>query len=159
MRRGATGTMAVLVVLSVATLAGGCTDTLDGPLPSSASPSAARLSASATASIPKSYTAARGAKGNQPLFDAVLAPLTSDSGFPTTKVLRHALEAVGFPAQDTTTTQDTTPQGRDVDSKVVAVKIGNECLIGQFVQGYRSEVVDPVYGKCLIGLHGSSAER
>lgn len=91
------------------------------------------------------------AADNQPYFDSLLAPLDPESGIPQTQQLVDAVIDGGFPADAIQVTADTTPTELDADSIVISVQIEDECIIGQFVKGYRSMVADTVNGSCLIG--------
>ena len=83
---------------------------------------------------------------------AALGPNTSlESGVPDTDRVVEVLEAAGFPAERIEVTASVTPTGLDADSLDVAVRLDDECLVGQFMDGYRSEVLDPVNDACLIG--------
>lgn len=137
------GVVALVSVLG----ASGCTSQVDGEIPTAASSPVA----SQSLKVLSEYSAKAGASGNQGLFNDILEPLWQGDKAPTTQQVKSALSAKGFPEKKLTITPDKTPEGRATDSKEVAIKIGDQCLVGQYVQGYRSLVMEPVYGKCLIG--------
>lgn len=133
-----------LVVIAGAT---GCTSQVDGVIPSGA-PS---VSAQPSLKVLDEFSESSGAAANQGLFNAVLSPLWQQDKAPSSEQILQALTNKGFPKHKLVVTPDKTPEGREPDSKEVAIKVGNKCLVGQYVQGYRSLVMKPVYGKCLIG--------
>ena len=99
------------------------------------------------------------AEENLAYFDSVnraTIKTEQDAGQPARrgKKLINGLVAAGFPKDLMEVTPDGTAIGLDSDNVQFSVKVGSECLIGQFGNvGYNSTVA-PVLGtgNCLIGV-------
>lgn len=93
------------------------------------------------------------AAANQQFFDATNQALQSQQGRSNGESIVNNLVAAGFNKADMEITYDATALGLQADSMIVSVKIGNECLIGQFFPGSYKGTILPVLGtgKCLVG--------
>ncbi|WP_426978318.1 DUF6993 domain-containing protein [Pseudarthrobacter sp. O4] len=74
-------------------------------------------------------------------------------GKPGTEQLRDAVTAAGFPAGDIQVTASRTPTGLDADAVEIAVREGDDCIVGQVRNGTVNVTVLPVLadGRCLVG--------
>ena len=93
------------------------------------------------------------AAANQQFFDSVNQELQSREGRSTGESIVNTLAAAGFDKAAMEVTYDATALGLQADSIVVSVKIGEECLIGQFHPDSYAGTLAPVLstGKCLVG--------
>ncbi|MGY2746157.1 DUF6993 domain-containing protein [Arthrobacter sp. UYCu723] len=84
--------------------------------------------------------------------DAALRQVAG-GGKPGTKQLRDAVTAAGFPAGDIQVTAIRTPTGLDADAVEIAVREGDDCIVGQVRNGTVNVTVLPVLadGRCLVG--------
>ncbi|MET3921729.1 hypothetical protein [Arthrobacter sp. UYEF20] len=75
------------------------------------------------------------------------------AGKPGTEQLRDAVTAAGFSAGDIQVTASRTPTGLDADAVEIAVREGDDCIVGQVRNGKVNVVVLPVLadGRCLVG--------
>ena len=140
--------LAPFVIALVATLFAGCSwNGTESPQPSASASATATASPSAAPEFDEDGDAA----ANQAFFDSLLAPLDSGDGLPSSDDVLNALRDGGFGDATMQITPNVTPTGLDADSKMVSVLWEGECLIGQYRDGYRSVVADPVNGVCLVG--------
>lgn len=93
------------------------------------------------------------AAANQQFFDATNQALQSAAGKSDGVTIVNTLVAAGFNKADMEVTFDSTAIGLQADSIIVSVRIGEECLLGQFAPGYYAGTIAPVLGtgKCLVG--------
>ncbi len=114
----------------------------EGPPPPSATPAPApTLDPSGTAQENREY------------FDWVNERLADDSGPPDGRAVIDSLSAAGFDRQAMEVTPDLTAVGLDADNVQFSVRIGDECLLGQFGNtGYVSHITEVLStGRCLVG--------
>jgi hypothetical protein len=146
--RAAALAVAVAAVVSLA----GCTSLPDSPTVDVPSSAAAAPVPTTTGSAP---TASR-ARALQELtrFDAVNRRTVRRARTPGGRAFIDALADDGFERADMQVTEDRTTIGLPAPSVQFSVLWNGSCLIGQYgagAVGYRSEVADPVDGRCLIG--------
>jgi hypothetical protein len=93
------------------------------------------------------------AAANQQFFDAVNQELQAREGRSTGETIVNTLAGAGFDKAAMEVTYDATALGLQADSIVVSVRIGEECLIGQFYPDSYTGTIAPVLstGKCLVG--------
>jgi hypothetical protein len=90
---------------------------------------------------------------NLDYFDAVNERLIAEQESPDGRAFIDSLIAAGFAREAMEVTPDRTAVGLDADNIQFSVRLGDECLIGQFGNtGYVSAVADALAtGKCLVG--------
>lgn len=143
------GTSAMLALAALA----GCVQAPPMPTPTmtptpSASPTSVR-------NEPKPVLRPGGsAAANRQFFDATNAALQAAAGKSDGETIVNTLAAAGFDKADMEVTYDSTALGIAADSIIVSVRIGDECLIGQFAPSYYRGDLQPVLGsgRCLVGL-------
>jgi hypothetical protein len=93
------------------------------------------------------------AADNQPFFDSVNRALVAANPAAGGVEFTSNLRTSGFDIAAMQVTPDITTVGVAADSIQFSVRLGDECLIGQYGQGEYSSVVAPVLGtgSCLIG--------
>src|SRR6185312_2998351 len=129
----------------------------------SAAPAASKTSQTAEASAsarpaatptpaPKYYPNGT-AKGNKPVFDAVSRGVLAANASAGGRDVIDALVAAGFDRANMQLTPDRTTINRAVDSVLFSVRIGTECLLGQFSGSeYTSSIQAALSsGACLVG--------
>ncbi|OUE21826.1 hypothetical protein BFL36_10730 [Clavibacter michiganensis] len=152
--RGRIGALAAPALLAALVLSG-CTQTPSPTQPTaqasaaSASPDAAASAAPTPAPVDPSGTA----EAALPAFEATAGGVVSADPNAKGRDLVDALVGVGFPKDKMEVTADATPLGNSVDSILVAVRMGDGCLIGQRAQDGFSAHVEPALssGRCLVG--------
>jgi hypothetical protein len=94
------------------------------------------------------------AAANQQFFDATNAALQAAAGKSDGRTIVDTLVNAGFVKTDMEVTYDSTALGIPADSIIVSVRIGDECLIGQFAPSYYRGDLQPLLGtgRCLVGL-------
>lgn len=94
------------------------------------------------------------AAANQQFFDATNQALQAAAGKSDGRTIVDNLVNAGFVKSDMEVTYDSTALGIAADSIIVSVRIGQECLIGQFAPSYYRGDLLPVLGTggCLVGL-------
>jgi hypothetical protein len=94
------------------------------------------------------------AAANQQFFDATNQALQAAAGKSDGRTIVDNLVNAGFVKADMEVTYDSTALGIAADSIIVSVRIGQECLIGQFAPSYYRGDLLPVLGTggCLVGL-------
>ena len=79
--------------------------------------------------------------------------LLAQEAAPSSREIVDELVASGFEKADMEVTADTTPTGMPADSILVAVRMGEDCLLGQVADG--ASVADDAAvlstGRCLVG--------
>jgi ABC-type transport system substrate-binding protein len=93
------------------------------------------------------------AETNRPVIDQVLVPLVATGAIPSGEQIVTALIEAGADVSILEVTADRTAIGLEVDSILFSVRLGDECILGQFDgDGYTSTTA-PVLasGGCLIG--------
>jgi len=82
-----------------------------------------------------------------------LEALLAQDGSPSSRELVDELVSSGFDRAAMEVTADTTPTGMQADSILVAVRVGEDCLLGQVADG--AAVADDAAalstGRCLVG--------
>ena len=145
---------AVLAALTVALLAGCSGEPTPAPARTATSVPApgASPSGAATPAAPQFYPDGT-AKGNKPYFDSINSALIARNPSAGGKDVIDALVAAGFDKANMQLTPDKTTIGRNVDSVLFSVRIGTECLLGQFSGSeYTSSVQAALKsGACLVG--------
>ena len=163
------GRASLIGVALAVVLVSGCTtdpNAAESPAPSTArpgiSPSAADPSASAssaptpaptTAPTPVGVDPAAGAAANDPVARAALEPLLAEDPRPGGRAIVDALAAAGFDKAAMEVTADATPLGNPTDAVLFAVRLGEECLLGQVDGAGLTTSAQPVLGtgRCLVG--------
>ncbi len=142
--------LAAAVLLAVVLV--GCTARDD---PTLRAPSASTRPAAPPVERSSSPTASRSrALQELALFDAVNRRTAERGTEPGGRAFIDALVAAGFHRADMQVTEDRTTIGSPVPSVQFSVLWQGVCLVGQHGPGsggYRSVVVEPVDGRCLIG--------
>jgi hypothetical protein len=84
--------------------------------------------------------------------EAALGGAVAGGAKPVTDRIRAALTDAGFPDQ-AEVTASRTPTGLDADAVEAAVKVGDDCIVGQLRTGSVAVSVFPVLsdGRCLVG--------
>ncbi|MFT2710917.1 DUF6993 domain-containing protein [Clavibacter sp. Sh2036] len=152
--RGRFAAVAAAVLLAALVL-GGCTQTptpTQPTVPASAPPATPDDAASA-APTAATVDLAGTADANLPVFEATAGAVVSADPNAKGRAMVDALVGVGFPKDKMEVTADATPLGNSVDSILVAVRMGDGCLIGQRAQDGFSAHVEPALssGRCLVG--------
>jgi hypothetical protein len=153
-RFGAVIAAPAVALLAVALLAG-CSGS-QAPASTHAATSApapsATPSSAATPAAPQFYPDGT-AKGNKAYFDSVNTALSAAHPSPNGEEIINSLVAAGFDKTNMQLTPDKTTIGRAVDSVLFSVRIGTECLLGQFSGSeYTSSVQAALTnGTCLVG--------
>lgn len=153
-RAGRAASLALGALIVVGALAG-CTPA-PGPAPSGApSVSSSSVQPSAPAAPAPVLVPGGTAEQNKAFFDATnAAVVTADSGAGG-RAFIDALVTAGFDKAAMEVTSDTTSIGLDADSVQFAVKVGEDCLVGQYGPksgGYHGIIAKPIAtGRCLVG--------
>jgi len=144
-----------LLPVALAVVLAGCTP---DPEPATSSAPAAVPTASAA---PTTDPAATGlafnptgtAADNKAFFDAVNQGLIGGNPAADGVAITTNLRANGFDTAAMQVTPDVTTVGVAADSVQFSVKMGNDCLIGQYGHGQYSSLVAPALGTgaCLVG--------
>ncbi|MCU1544939.1 MAG: hypothetical protein JWP30_39 [Homoserinimonas sp.] len=140
------------LTVGVALALAGCTGMGEAPDPKP-SQVATKPSQTPTAAPDPVLQPAGTASDNLAYFDFVNEALIQANADPDGRAIIDNLTSAGFDKATMQVTQDTTPNGHDVDSVQFAVAINGECLIGQWGKdGYFSST-SPILGTggCLIG--------
>ena len=125
-----------------------------GDPPASASPLAPTpLAPTPLAPTPDGVDPAAGAAANDPVARAALEPLLADDPRPGGRAIVDALAAAGFDKAAMEVTADATPLGNAADAVLFAVRLGEECLLGQVDGAGLTTSAQPVLGtgRCLVG--------
>lgn len=144
----ATGALALAAIGVLA----GCGPQTPMPTPTD-SPSPSPSATSVRNEIDPVLRPGQSAAANKQFFDATNGALHATAGKSDGRSIVDNLVAAGFVKADMEVTYDSTALGLQADSIMVSVKIGAECLVGQFSPTlYKSEIL-PVLGtgKCLVG--------
>ena len=90
---------------------------------------------------------------NRDYFDSVNERLVAEQGAPDGRAFIDGLTGAGFDRDAMEVTPDRTAVDLPADNVQFSVRIGDECLLGQFGNtGYVSHVADVLgTGKCLVG--------
>jgi len=142
---------ATIAAFALAALAG-CVQGSPMPAPTpSASPTSPT---SVTNDLNPVLRPGQSAAANRQFFDATNAALQSAAGKSDGQTIVNTLAAASFIKADMEVTYDSTALGIPADSIIVSVRIGDECLIGQFAPSYYRGDLQPVLGtgRCLVGL-------
>lgn len=93
------------------------------------------------------------AQDNLPYIDLVLTDAGAGSGLFGSLDAVAALEAAGFSRQDIEVTSDRTRLELSAESVTIAVRVGEECALGQWSSSWYSSAVEPILasGTCLVG--------
>ena len=85
--------------------------------------------------------------------ETTLGGTVADGAKPATDRIRAALTGAGFTRDQTEVTAGRTPTGLDAEAVEAAVKMGDDCIVGQLRTGRVVVSVFPVLsdGRCLIG--------
>lgn len=85
--------------------------------------------------------------------EAALGGAAAGGAKPATDRIRAALTDAGFTAGQTEVTAGRTPTGLDADAVEAAVKVGDDCIVGQLRPGSVAVSILPVLadGRCLVG--------
>lgn len=126
--------------------------------------SAVACAASSTTGLAPAPAPLPGASGAQSSPDPVLAAAkarveaalggaVADGAKPVTERIRAALADAGFTADQVEVTAGRTPTGLDAEAVEAAVRLGNDCIVGQLRTGSVAVTVFPVLsdGRCLVG--------
>lgn len=143
---------ATIIAIALAALAG-CVQGPPMPTPTATStPSASPTSV--TNDLNPVLRPGKPAAANRQFFDATNAALQAAAGKSDGRTIVDTLVAAGFVKADMEVTYDYTALGIPADSIIVSVRIGAECLIGQFAPSYYRGDLLPVLGtgRCLVGL-------
>lgn len=159
MRANAGRASALLVAtVAIAALAAGCAPSPD-PSPAPTPTPSASVSASPSASPEPAPTfAPEGtAEENLPIVEAALQPLVAAGGIPAGRSVVDALTGAGIPASALQVTADQTAIGLPVDSLLLSVRSGEECVLAQFDGDGFATATAPVLssGACLVGATAS----
>lgn len=129
----------------------GCT-TQGAPAPTY-TPSAAPTVPGEEAPASPTHKPGEPAEANLPYFDEVNSRLFAEQGMADGRVIVDTLAAAGFDKAAMEVGYDSTEIGLDVDTINFSVKIGEECLVGQFVPAAYTGAVTSVLGSgtCLVG--------
>lgn len=156
--RTAVSVAACATALALGAALSGCTP--EGPAAASPSPSlsvsdSADPVASATPTPDPAFVPGGSAAENRPYFDFTNTRVVAATPSAKGRDFVDALAAAGFDTAAMELTADTTSIGLDADSVQFSVKIGEDCLIGQYGPksgGYHSVVAKPIAtGRCLVG--------
>jgi hypothetical protein len=92
------------------------------------------------------------ADDNRAYFDYVVARHIVDGGAMGSAALAAVLTTAGWTADLVEVTPDATPLGNASDSVSFSVRLGDECLIGQWNGEYTSVIAPKLAsGTCLVG--------
>ncbi|MBN9607052.1 MAG: hypothetical protein J0G30_10615 [Actinomycetales bacterium] len=146
---------AVALAASAATIAlalAGCVES-PAPEPTTTRPSSTAPPASPAPTAPPTYDPEGSAADNQAYFDHVIAELVATNPNPKGRDLIDALVNGGFDKSAMEVTPDETSVRLDADAIQFSVRIGDDCLIGDWGGGTASSTVLPVLptGTCLVG--------
>lgn len=145
---------AITVTLAAVMLAGcsGGSGASPSPAATSGSTPTTRSSSESTPA-PAHFDAGGTAKENKAFFDSINSALIAANPSAGGKDVINALVAAGFDKANMQLTPDKTTIGRAVDSLLFSVRIGTDCLLGQFSGSeYTSSVQAALNsGACLVG--------
>lgn len=144
--------LAVTAVVAVLALAG-CVQGPPAPTPTTA-PTPSSSPTSVTNELNPVLRPGASAAANQQFFDATNQALQAAAGKSDGRTIVDNLVNAGFVKADMEVTYDSTALGIAADSIIVSVRIGDECLVGQFAPSYYRGDLLPLLGtgKCLVGL-------
>ncbi|WP_349897190.1 DUF6993 domain-containing protein [Parafrigoribacterium soli] len=130
----------------------GCTGAPVSPKPSQGEASASARPSSTPTPAPKYYPDGT-AKGNKPVFDSVSRGVRAANPSAGGRDVIDALVAAGFDRANMQLTPDKTTINRAADSVLFSVRIGTDCLLGQFSGSeYTSSIQAALTsGACLVG--------
>jgi hypothetical protein len=108
----------------------------------------------ATAAPAPALKPGESAEANQPYWDQVNTDFYAAHGMSDGRSIIDNLVAAGFVKADMQVTPDRTAIDLAVDSIYFSVKLGDECLLGQFTPGAYHGSLGPALstGGCLVGL-------
>lgn len=161
MRTNAGRASALLVAtVAIAALAAACAPSPDpdpAPTPTPTSSASAAPSASPETEPAPTFAPEGAAKENLPIVEAALQPLVAAGGIPAGRSVVDALTAAGIPLSVVQVTADQTAIGLPVDSLLLSVRSGQECVLAQFDGDGFTTVTAPVLstGACLVGATAS----
>ena len=141
----------VVAVLGAVLLVSGCAPIDAQPTPTDG-PSAEPI-ASPTPEPDPELVEGGTAGQNRPYFEFLLTGMLDRNPQPSSQTVVDSLVVGGFDKASMQVTADTTPVGQRADSILVSVLIGDQCLIGQIIDGgLTSQLTDVLgTGRCLIG--------
>jgi hypothetical protein len=148
---------AVVAASVLAVTLAACTSSAPGARPTTPTQTAWTLEPSAgpTAGASTVYIPKGSADDNRAAFDAAVKKVLAAHAHADGNAVAAALKAVGFPMAATQVSASKTSANLQPGSISVAVKVGGQCLIGQWgsaVGGYHSTVAPALgSGGCLIG--------
>lgn len=153
MVKGTATTFAAAGAVVIAGLLAACGAQTPMPTPTSSSSTPSPGPTSVLNDLNPELRPGQPAAANQQFFDATNAALQASSGRSDGVTIVNNLAAAGFSKADMEVTYDTTALGLQADSIIVSVRIGQECLLGQFGAGYYKGTIAPLLGtgKCLVG--------
>lgn len=124
-----------------------------GVSPSAGDPSASVSPTPTPTPTPVGVDPTAGAAANDPVARAALEPLLADDPRPGGRAIVDALAAAGFDKAAMEVTADATPLGNPTDAVLFAVRLGEECLLGQVDGAGLTTSAQPVLGtgRCLVG--------
>ncbi|MER3388990.1 MAG: hypothetical protein RJQ01_03060 [Microcella sp.] len=152
-RRGRASARAAGILVSAFVLAGCAVEREPVPSPSSDAPVDPFEQPRITPGIVPEFVEGGTAAENLDYFAFRLDALIAQVQSPTSRELVDSVVDAGFDKAAMEVTADTTPTGMAADSILVAVRLGDDCLLGQVVDGQVVAGVAPVLstGRCLVG--------
>lgn len=147
------GVLALVVAALATGVLAGCVSEGEMPVPTYSPSSSPSPSPTATPEPDPEYRADGTAAQNQRFFDHVNGQYQASNGMGSGQTIVDNLVAQGFDKAAMEVTYDSTAIGLVADSIIVSVRIGEECLIGQFSAAAYSGIRAPVLGtgRCLVG--------
>ena len=146
-RRLAFGAVVVLLL-------SGCAHQSDpAPAPAPSGSSSASAGPTSTPEAPVAFVPEGTAQDNKAWFDKTSNDLIASQGDPQGPAFIEALTVAGFDRAAMELTADRTAIDLDADNIQFTVRIGEDCIVGQWGNvGYQSAVLPALdTGKCLIG--------
>jgi hypothetical protein len=152
-RAVATAAAAVVAVAMVALAFVACAPIDGEPVPNQSAVASATPTPTPTPTPDPQFVAGGTADQNLPFFTFVLQSILDRTSSPPSLELVETLAASGFDRAAISVTPDTTRIGDPADSILVAVLIGDQCLLGQVAQETLvTELADVLgSGQCLVG--------
>lgn len=145
--------LAVVIVVAGPTLTGCAVERDAVPSPSTEAPVDPVEQPRSTPAVVPEFVEGGTAAANLDYFAFRLDTLLAQNASPSSRQLVDELVASGFDKSAMEVTADTTPTGTRADSILVAVRLGEDCLLGQVADG--AVVVDDAAvlstGRCLVG--------
>lgn len=143
----------IVVGVLAATALAGCVSGTPMPTPDAGSATPTPDPTSVRNELDPQLRPGEPAAANEQFFDFVNQQLQTAQGKSSGQAIVDNLVAAGFAKTDMEVTYDSTALGLQADSIIVSVKIGSECLIGQFAPAYYESSIAPLLGtgKCLVG--------